>query len=477
MRSVICFVILLAMAVPASLSARYEQLSDYPFVLVGEPGTMSDPAVDDSLFNAASRGIRFEVNRTEMRADEPFAAIYTREIIPLLQRDDMVLKGLIVRGAASPEGGYDNNRRLGRERTARLVDFLTAQLTEQERTLIKDNLRTASITEDYQYLVELMQAAGDKDARLVGGIVEACGGDELRCKEALMALHGGRTWARLKEKYFARLRQARVLMWFVRKQDMIAAVQGMETTGIATDFFARELAAAAQATDTLTLRVPRLEYITETTRRHLIALRTNLLHDFFYMPDFGFAPSVNVQLEYYPLGGHFTYNLGFTWSNHRHWESQQFFQIRDLRLELRRYFKGGGVHRGLFIDAYAHGSIYGIGLTKRRGWQGEGAGGGLGLGYTLALNKQKTLRLEVSAQVGAFVTRYDPYVYGNPVTGTEDGDYYYDYVGNASRFHRRNHQWFWLGPTNAGIHITYDIIYRKRKHKVLGVTTEKGGEL
>ena len=146
MRSVICFVILLAMAVPASLSARYEQLSDYPFVLVGEPGTMSDPAVDDSLFNAASRGIRFEVNRTEMRADEPFAAIYTREIIPLLQRDDMVLKGLIVRGAASPEGGYDNNRRLGRERTARLVDFLTAQLTEQERTLIKDNLRTASIT-------------------------------------------------------------------------------------------------------------------------------------------------------------------------------------------------------------------------------------------------------------------------------------------------------------------------------------------
>ena len=85
----------------------------------------------------------------------------------------------------------------------------------------------------------------------------------------------------------------------------------------------------------------------------------------------------------------------------------------------------------------------------------------------MALNKQKSLRLEFSVEFGAFYTRYDPYVYGNPITGDITGDnnkdYYYDFMGNASQFKKRNHQFFWLGPTNAGIHLTYDIIYRKRK--------------
>ena len=93
----------------------------------------------------------------------------------------------------------------------------------------------------------------------------------------------------------------------------------------------------------------------------------------------------------------------------------------------------------------------------------------------MKLNRSGSLRLEVSAQVGAFVTKYDPYVWGNPVTGTITGDYYYDFTGRSSDFKKRNHRFFWLGPTNFGIHITYDIIYRKRKPA--GYTVKKGGEL
>ena len=58
---------------------------------------------------------------------------------------------------------------------------------------------------------------------------------------------------------------------------------------------------------------------------------------------------------------------------------------------------------------------------------------------------------------------YDPYVYGNPLNGVEDGLYYYDYHGSASEFQERNHRFIWFGPTNLGVHLTYDIIYRKRK--------------
>ena len=196
---------------------------------------------------------------------------------------------------------------------------------------------------------------------------------------------------------------------------------------------------------------------------HLLAVRTNMLHDLLYVPQFGFAPSPNIQFEYYPRQGHYTFNLGFTFSHHRRSDDYKFFQIRDLQLELRRYFKGGGAFTGPYFGVYAEGTIYGIGFTKTKGWEGEGGGGGLSVGYVWPLNKKGNLRLEVSANLGLFITRYDPYVYGNPITDIEDGLYYYDYQGEPSEFSKRNHQFTWFGPTNAGLHITYDLIYRKSK--------------
>ena len=71
-------------------------------------------------------------------------------------------------------------------------------------------------------------------------------------------------------------------------------------------------------------------------------------------------------------------------------------------------------------------------------------------------------RLEFMAALGFLATKYDPYVWGNPITGDLDGKYYYDYQGMASKFKKRNHLFTWLGPTNVGIQLTYDIIYRKR---------------
>ena len=192
-----------------------------------------------------------------------------------------------------------------------------------------------------------------------------------------------------------------------------------------------------------------------------IAIRTNLLHDFLYVPQFGFAPGGNIQLEYYPLSGHYTFNAGFTFTNHRHWETHKFMQIRDAQLELRRYFKGQGQFIGTYLSAYAEGMVYGIGFSETKGWEGEGGGAGLGLGHTFKLNKRGSLRMELSANFGFFLTRYDPYVWGNG--NVIDGKYYYDYHGSISDFKRRNHQFLWFGPTNAGIHLTYDIIYRKKK--------------
>lgn len=439
------------------VNSHFRQLPDFPFVLVAESDTITSPIfITDSLFDAASRGIRFKVNRTELQASDPFIPLYKNQLVPKLKAENWRLRQIFVKGAASPEGPYENNVRLSRERTKRLIDFLNTESGFSPDASTPIN--TESITEDYGLLVKMMRQANDADYDKVYRIWMACKGDELRCKRQLMSLDNGRVWNRLKEQYFPALRQARVLLYFVRKQAPLIDTLGCMPLAVPAEL----------GMPNINVPEPPLKY----ERRHLIALRTNLIHDLLYVPQFGWAYGLNLQLEYYPLRGHYTYNVGFTFTNHRRWSDYKFFQIRDLQLELRRYFKGGGQFIGPYLAAYIQGTSYGIGFSKTKGWQGEGGGGGVTAGYTCRLNRKGSLRLEFSASLGVFYTRHDPYIYNHPYVGFDDGLYYYDYYGNARDFKKRNHQFFWFGPTNAGIHITYDIIYRKKKPVI-----QKGGGL
>lgn len=431
----------------------FHQLPECPFVYVAESYTTNPPQMSDSLFDQVARGLRFKVNSTELMPSDPFVAYFNDTLVPMIKKKDLVLCGVIVKGAASPEGPYDNNVRLSRERTRRLMEFLRG---DTDLKITEGSMSSNFITEDYGYLVTLMKQADDPEAETVAEIWRECNGDERLCKQKLRALNGGRTWKRLLEVYFPTLRQSRVVMWYAPHP--LHVMQGIKidtvdmSIGTIPDLHFEPYFAPA----------PPKEY----TRRHMVAVRTNLLHDLLLVPQFGFAPGANVQFEYYPLDGHYTLNAGFTFTNHRHWDDNKFFQVRDGQLEVRRYFKGGGEFLGTYLSAYAQGSIYGIGFSKEKGWEGEGGGAGLGIGYTRPLNSKGNLRLELSLSLGVFVTRYDPYVYGNPLNGVEDGLYYYDYRGSASDFTERNHRFIWLGPTNAGIHLTYDIIYRKKKEVI-----------
>ena len=87
----------------------YHQLEDFPFVLIADDPNDSLYEVSDSLFDAASRGIRFRVNSTELQPDDPFIRLYAEMLVPRLQSMSMELKQVFVRGAASPEGPYLNN--------------------------------------------------------------------------------------------------------------------------------------------------------------------------------------------------------------------------------------------------------------------------------------------------------------------------------------------------------------------------------
>lgn len=454
---------ILAMLLPTAACGQepsYAYDSRFPFIIVSTDTLTTPPDLDDESFYSHSSGVIFRVNRTEIPLDDRFMTLYRDSVLPWINARHLQLRKVFVRGAASPEGPYANNRRLGEGRTKALLDELRRDLRFQ---YLKTSVGTSSITEDYGYLCRLMREAGDPDYDIVRGIYDTCGGDELCCKQKLMAYNGQRLWQRLLRQYFPRLRAARVILWFSLPDSQHAPVVLPDQDQIPFPVTEPGRPVVIGPIAPMMPALDQAEPVQPRYRRHVVALRTNLAHDFFYMPRYGWAPTPNLQLEYYPWNGHYTFNLGLSWMTRRDWGSHRFYQVRDLQFEVRRYFKGKGRFLGLYVGAAAEGTVYGIGLNNKEGWEGEGGAVSLTAGYVMPLTRNKRLRLEFMIAAGYFLSRLDPYVYGNPFTGKENGKYYYDYLGRASDFKRRNHSFTWIGPTNVGIQLTYDILYRKRQ--------------
>lgn len=458
-KQVAIIICLLFQSIAWAQSNVYTRDAAHPFVIITNDKVKELPAFSDEEFYDNALSVIFQVNKSAIRRDDPFLETYRKEILPRINSEHLQLRKIYIRGAASPEGSYENNRRLGQARTQALLEELKRDLQHQ---YLKPEIDLSSVTEDYGHLSLLMQKAGDPDYAAVKKIYDATRGNEQSCKKQLMALQGGTLWSRMQKDYFPQLRSASLVLWFSEPDIEHAPLPELALQPIRYAAFPDgRLVGLPLPLQQLDVNAVPVDY----TRRHLIAVRTNLLHDFFYMPNFGWAFSPNIQFEYYPKSGHYTYNAALTWGTHRHWDTQEFFQVRDVQLELRRYFRGKGEFLGAYLGAYAHGDVYGIGLSPTKGWEGEGGGLGLTAGYVMPLNKKGNLRLEFMAAAGFYMSLFDPYVYGNPVTGTVDGDYYYNYLGSASNFKKRNHRFTWFGPTNLGIQLTYDIIYRKKTRK------------
>ena len=143
----------------------------------------------------------------------------------------------------------------------------------------------------------------------------------------------------------------------------------------------------------------------------------------------------------------------------KHWDEHRFFQIQNVTLWTRRYFKTcGDRFRGLYLLGSVNGARFGIGFNADTGWEGEGLGASLGIGHKWLLGRSR-LFIDAGVALGVFYAQYDPYVFGNDVTQR----YYYDYIGDPTAFRERNHRWLWFGPTRAYISLGIDLFNRKRR--------------
>lgn len=429
----------------------------------------------DSIFLANSREVIFKVNSTQISPAYRQYLIHT--VVPELKA--LGANGIVVgRSAASPEGPYENNRRLAKGRQATIIRILQAE------GINTDAIRFDNIIEEYELLVEMMRQKHDPDYEFVKSVVDSCAHDDRTTKSLLMKAQGGTLFNRLKREYFPDLRAVRIMVCTVPNKDFV------HIDNLLTDTIVKgEINYNPPDSTTQEDSIPQTD---RELRRELLSIKTNAAMYAAYVPKYGWCPLPNVSVEYYPRHGHFTWqgNFDCPWwigntTNHK------YFELRNYTLESRYYFRnsnksyldgkpipnGKAAFKGLYASLYAHAFLYQIGCNKYDGWIGEGAGFGVGLGYVFPLSKRNQhWRIEIGAQFGFFRTKYDPFVYGCPVENVEDGLYYYDYTGDADLFKKRQYRFNWLGPTRAGITITYDLLYRRNHKKGASLKSkEKGG--
>ena len=188
----------------------------------------------------------------------------------------------------------------------------------------------------------------------------------------------------------------------------------------------------------------------------VIGLSTNLIYDATYIPGYGFTSIPSVSLEYYPVGGHVTVGGDVEWPNWKHAGDHRFFQVHNITLWGRYYFKPEEYRfNGWYVGGSANVAQFGLGWDKK-GWEGEGLGISALGGHKWTFGR---IYIDMGLSLGVFYSRFDSYTWGNDATGW----YYYDYVGDPEAFKPRSKRWLWLGPTRLQVSIGIDLINRNRK--------------
>lgn len=505
---------------------RYDET--FPFVVITNSEVDALPAFTDEEFAAHSNSVLFQVNKTEIRPDDPFLELYYTRLLPYVNFRHLQLRKIFVRGAASPEGSYENNRRLGAARSNALLTELQRGLRHQ---YVAIDTETSSVTEDYGYLCLLMRQSNDPDYSVVQRIYDECGGDEPCCKERLMAAQEGRLWQRLNATYFPKLRAARLVLWFSEPDAEHAPepvviqpeiVTRRDTVYVNDTIFVRRTVVI----DSVFVAQPEQPAVTEapyichgrihigcihdrelhpapadTLLRHpLFALKTNLFLDA--------ATFLNAEIEV-PIRrrGSIVAEVVWPWwlqRSHNRWccefgsvglEGRWWFrpwdyhstyrQWRDSRrAPLTRGFVGFHVGAGYYDFQLPTKYDYPEGLSQyeyyRKGKQGEFVTAGFTLGVARSIGR--SLRLEASLGVGAAYTEYRTYHIDSSTDIEPDRDQhlwrdehegkytYLSWLNLHDRHPRSNRSCLWIGPTKANLSLVWLLTKPCRR------TKQKGGE-
>ncbi len=116
---------------------------------------------------------------------------------------DVKIKGLFIEGYASPEGKYESNERLARERSTALKDYIVSKFN---LPITEDNIKVSWVAEDWDGLSSLVQASEMAQKDQILGIIENTPILDGR-ETSLMRLAGGAPYRAMLKDMFPGLRR------------------------------------------------------------------------------------------------------------------------------------------------------------------------------------------------------------------------------------------------------------------------------
>ncbi|MDO5130069.1 MAG: DUF3575 domain-containing protein [Prevotellaceae bacterium] len=434
-----------------------EELPSYIIVI---PNDAKPFSVSDSSLWEKALPIYFKVNRTEIRPGDQNLENLT-EVLKKTGEEYSLCKLMIIRSSASPEGGYKNNVRLAHRRAKALLDSLKRHIVIPDSTVEERYMH-----EDYEGLRRMLLKSDAPFRDKAISIIEKNRGNDSETKRQLMNLDAGRTWKVLLRDYYPSLRAARILIFVTRNLDSQFVGMTKETSGV---YAPKPIKTEEKLPYISELKLTSRE-TTQGRNQPMFNLKTNLLYDLaLVVPQYGWAPSPNVSLEFLPRYGHITAVAEYIGSGWRNDRKLKTWIVRDLLLEARYYLRGNASFTGHYFAAYANTARYDIQFSAEKAWlsksYGDTWGTGIGWGYVRRIGKSHW-KWEANLALGLLHTAYDRY---HPAEEWAEPDrFYYNWHDSPELFVKLRNKFNYIGITRLGFSLSYDLPWLEWK-------TRKGG--
>ena len=346
---------------------------------------------------------------------------------------------LIVEGNASPDGGFNANLRLSKNRVKNVLEYIRLHTT------LPDSLiRVDADGIDWDGLAERVA----KDDRMPGHeraldilhntpvwIFGEQGQIIDSRKKQLMDLEGGRTYRYMAEHYFPELRNTVLRLSYTVEQADLPAVEepnADKDTMPVPDLKAEQKQCTKPSEDenpgdTIIDKDSVMRHDmpfdpvdgelrpVEIEPLHRLALKTNLLYDAILMP--------SLEIEY-RINDRWSVNLEgeVAWWSRK--SQHKYYQIATIGPEGRYWFRTKKPWHGHYVGAFAAGSWYDL-ENGDRGYKGEFFMTGFSYGYMFPIGR--ALSLEAGIGIGFLHTVYEEYL---PI----DGHYVYQQTSRTNYF-------------------------------------------
>ena len=452
--------------------ARMMRSDEHPgsnFIITLPADSARMPLSDSELWEKAAV-VRFPVGSAYIPYSDPGFRNVVKEVEKLKDGYE-VCRLLVIRGSASPEGGVKNNTRLAHQRAKALVKVLSKYIPLPD-SLVEERY----INEDYAGLRRLLEEKPTAYSQQVLSILKKYEDQDAQVKQALQRLNGGKTWRLLLRDYFPELRASRLVLFVSKKVDNIPLGDNTPL-GVSADL----QSAVKQAVTNEQASVDTISADTLLTADYKSAapptgqdslleaarpsahpglnIKTNVLYDIaMFVPQFGYAPTPNVAIEYLPKSGHITPVLELTWSPWRNDNRSKTWIIHNLLLE-GRYYIIGSSYTGHYFAAYANMGTYDLQFNSTKAYLadkwGKTYGFGIGWGYVKRFTPTSRWKWEANAALGYLHSSYDKY--HDAESWAEPGNTYFNWHENPADYRRyKNHLNYW-GVTRLGFSISYDL--------------------